>query len=197
VNLEECDLGRFGYADSAVIGRICSFENFSNCSRLSHTHRLRGCRSRLPAEVARSHDLFWRGYWPGSCAPSGPDEHLATIKREDDCWCWGGAPYGECCRPEESMARPYVEIALFVCRLMFAVHLKASGCSLFYLSRNEKGARRRIGRCAVRHIALARRASRSGLQLLTRRWGPSKTSWTRLTPATKATRTISGPATGP
>jgi hypothetical protein len=45
-----------------------------------------------------SRDIYWDGYWPGPCAPSGPAEHLATIKRGDQCWCWSGKLYGECCR---------------------------------------------------------------------------------------------------
>lgn len=46
-----------------------------------------------------SRDIYWDGFWPGPCAPSGAAEHLATIKRGDQCWCWSGKLYGECCRP--------------------------------------------------------------------------------------------------
>jgi hypothetical protein len=53
------------------------------------------------AEMSRSPDLFWEGHWPGPCAPSGTEAHLATIKPDDECWCWSGKAYGECCRPRE------------------------------------------------------------------------------------------------
>jgi hypothetical protein len=43
-------------------------------------------------------DVYWDGYWPGLSAPSGPSQHLATIRREDECWCWSGKRYGDCCR---------------------------------------------------------------------------------------------------
>lgn len=46
-----------------------------------------------------SRDLYWDGYWPGRLAPSSPAQHLATIKRGDECWCWSGKLYGDCCRP--------------------------------------------------------------------------------------------------
>lgn len=52
-------------------------------------------------EIRRDPALFWDGYWPGKAAPSGPYQHLATIKPEDDCWCWSGQKYGDCHRPEE------------------------------------------------------------------------------------------------
>jgi hypothetical protein len=54
------------------------------------------------AELSRSPDLFWSGYWPGRSAPSGPVAHLATIRPDDECWCWTGRRYRECCRPRES-----------------------------------------------------------------------------------------------
>ncbi|MGD0097988.1 MAG: SEC-C domain-containing protein [Terracidiphilus sp.] len=49
-------------------------------------------------DLVQSRDLYWDGYWPGPIAPSWPAQHLATIKREDECWCWSGKPYGDCCR---------------------------------------------------------------------------------------------------
>jgi hypothetical protein len=48
-----------------------------------------------------SPDIYWDGYWPGRSAPSGPAQHLASIKRTDECWCWSGKIYGECCRPKD------------------------------------------------------------------------------------------------
>jgi hypothetical protein len=45
--------------------------------------------------------VHWDGYWPGPAAPTGPAQHLATIKRNDECWCWSGKHYGECCRPKD------------------------------------------------------------------------------------------------
>jgi len=50
-------------------------------------------------DLTHSHDVYWDGYWPGTVAPSGPGQHLATIKRGDECWCWSGKRYAECCRP--------------------------------------------------------------------------------------------------
>ena len=55
-------------------------------------------------ETLLSPNVYWDGYWPGPSAPSGPAQHLATIKRRDECWCWSGKPYGECCRPREHEA---------------------------------------------------------------------------------------------
>jgi hypothetical protein len=52
-------------------------------------------------DLALSRDVYWDGYWPGPSAPMGPPQHLATIKREDECWCWSGRRYGECCRPRD------------------------------------------------------------------------------------------------
>ena len=48
-----------------------------------------------------SRKVHWDGYWPGPSAPSGAAQHLATIKRNDECWCWSGKRYGECCRPKD------------------------------------------------------------------------------------------------
>jgi len=45
--------------------------------------------------------LYWNGYWPGKAAPSGTNEHLATIKPNRPCWCWSGKPYKDCHRPVE------------------------------------------------------------------------------------------------
>jgi hypothetical protein len=50
-------------------------------------------------DIVQSRDLHWDGYWPGPIAPSWPSQHLATIKRQDECWCWSGKSYGDCCRP--------------------------------------------------------------------------------------------------
>jgi hypothetical protein len=51
--------------------------------------------------LSRARNLAWDGYWPGPSAPSGPVAHLATIRPEDECWCWSGSVYGRCCRPRE------------------------------------------------------------------------------------------------
>jgi hypothetical protein len=48
---------------------------------------------------------FWDGYWPGTVAPQGPDEHLRTIRPEQECWCCSGDPYGECCLPRDLLNR--------------------------------------------------------------------------------------------
>jgi hypothetical protein len=78
------------------------------------------------AEVSRSLDLFWDGYWPGPCAPSGSAGHLATIEPDGECWCWSGKAYGECCRPRERKLMAELEDrrirAEFVWKLMAAVH---------------------------------------------------------------------------
>lgn len=52
-------------------------------------------------ELLHSPNVYWDGYWPGPSAPSSPAQHLATIKPGDECWCWTGRPYGECCRPRD------------------------------------------------------------------------------------------------
>jgi hypothetical protein len=78
------------------------------------------------AEVSRGPDFFWNGYWPGPCAPSGPEAHLATITPDQECWCWSGTPYGECCRPREFRIVTELEDrrnrAEFVVKVMAAVH---------------------------------------------------------------------------
>lgn len=48
-----------------------------------------------------SRNVYWDGYWPGPSAPSGPAQHLATINRDDECWCWSGNRYDDCCRPKD------------------------------------------------------------------------------------------------
>ena len=59
---------------------------------------------RKPQEPVTEIDLLlarnvrWDGYWPGPAAPTGPSAHLATIKRRDECWCWSGKRYQDCCR---------------------------------------------------------------------------------------------------
>jgi Protein of unknown function (DUF3892) len=55
------------------------------------------------AEVALllSTDLYWDGYWPGQTAPAGPSQHLATVRRDDECWCWSGRRYGDCHRERD------------------------------------------------------------------------------------------------
>lgn len=52
-------------------------------------------------ELILSPHVYWEGYWPGVSAPAGPMQHLATIKPKDECWCWSGKLYGDCCRPKE------------------------------------------------------------------------------------------------
>jgi hypothetical protein len=52
-------------------------------------------------DLMHSREVYWDGYWPGLSAPSGPAQHLATIKRNDECWCWSGKMYEECCRPKD------------------------------------------------------------------------------------------------
>ena len=78
----------------------------------------------LAAAIERSNDLFWRGYWPGRCAPSSPAGHLATIRPENECWCWSGKRYGECCRDKDLKRERAVQVAPFVNRLMAAVRSK-------------------------------------------------------------------------
>lgn len=78
------------------------------------------------AEVSRAPDFFWDGYWPGPYAPSGSAAHLATIKPDEECWCWSGKSYGECCRPRDFKLVTEIEDcrirAEFVSRVMGAVH---------------------------------------------------------------------------
>jgi hypothetical protein len=52
-------------------------------------------------DLLHSSQVYWDGYWAGPSAPSGPARHLATIMPEDECWCWSGDAYGNCCRPRE------------------------------------------------------------------------------------------------
>lgn len=52
-------------------------------------------------DLIKSPNVYWDGYWPGQSAPAGTAEHLATISRRDECWCWSGKLYQECCRPKE------------------------------------------------------------------------------------------------
>jgi hypothetical protein len=82
----------------------------------------------LAAELNRSRDLFCVGHWPGKSAPSGPMAHLATIKPDDECWCWSGDKYGECCRPREFTEMTEWQDRMirvrFVDRLMTAVRAK-------------------------------------------------------------------------
>ena len=91
-------------------------------------------RPKLPSEpllaVQGNHstDLFCLGHWPGKSAPSGPMAHLATIRPDDECWCWSGDKYRECCRTRElaEMTKWQVKLsrARFVERLMVAVRAK-------------------------------------------------------------------------
>lgn len=78
------------------------------------------------AEIQRDPTVFCDGYWPGRVAPSGPDQHLATIRPGEECWCWSGDSYGNCCRPHdiELLSRLQREwmCAQFVRKLMAAVH---------------------------------------------------------------------------
>jgi hypothetical protein len=77
-------------------------------------------------EVSRARDFFWDGYWPGPCAPSGSAAHLATIRPDEECWCWSGKLYCECCRPRDFKLMTELEDcrirAEFVWRVMAAVH---------------------------------------------------------------------------
>jgi hypothetical protein len=77
-----------------------------------------------PKEATASESYLWKGYWPGPSAPSGPFAHLATVKREDECWCWSGERYGECHRPREfafveNLKRDWV-LSRFTQKLMVA-----------------------------------------------------------------------------
>jgi hypothetical protein len=80
------------------------------------------------AKVLGSPDLFLDGYWPGPSAPSGIVGHLSTIKPDDECWCWTGKRYGECCRAKELARVADIESKIvrneFVGRLMAAVHAR-------------------------------------------------------------------------
>jgi hypothetical protein len=72
-------------------------------------------------EVARNPDCFWRGYWPGRSAPSGSLAHLETIKPTDECWCWSGEAYGNCCMPTDTEIAERPARVRFLRELMAAV----------------------------------------------------------------------------
>lgn len=71
-------------------------------------------RLRLPgqklatAEVRFCKKYFLHGYWAGPAAPMSPRQHLATIKPDDECWCWSGKPYGDCCRSKDQAHVAYM-----------------------------------------------------------------------------------------
>ena len=71
-------------------------------------------RRRLPGqklpitEVRLCKKYFLHGYWAGPAAPMSPRGHLATIKPDDECWCWSGKPYGECCRSKDQAHVAYM-----------------------------------------------------------------------------------------
>lgn len=48
-------------------------------------------------------ERVWRGYWPGQCAPAGPQLHLTTIKPSQECWCGSGRAYRFCHRASEAL----------------------------------------------------------------------------------------------
>lgn len=52
-------------------------------------------------DILFSRIVQWDGYWPGPSAPSGPAQHLSTIRPSEECWCWSGKRYGGCCRPKD------------------------------------------------------------------------------------------------
>ena len=85
-------------------------------------------RNPTAADLLGSPHLFYAGYWPGRSAPSGPAAHLTTIGPDDECWCWSGKRYGECCRPQESTIMSELESrqlrAQFVHKLMEAVRFR-------------------------------------------------------------------------
>jgi hypothetical protein len=85
-------------------------------------------RNPTAADLLGSPDLLYAGYWPGHSAPSGPAAHLATIRPDEECWCWTGKRYGECCRPRESTIMAELESqqlrVQFVHELMAAVRLQ-------------------------------------------------------------------------
>jgi hypothetical protein len=57
----------------------------------------------LPAisRHVRRTNRVWRGYWPGSSAPSGPAAHIAAINPNSECWCGLGLRYRDCHFPRE------------------------------------------------------------------------------------------------
>ena len=74
------------------------------------------------AEISRAPEVFWDGHWPGLAALSSHADHLAMIKPGDECWCWSGLRYGDCCRPREAEIVANRERESLVRRLMLAVH---------------------------------------------------------------------------
>jgi hypothetical protein len=82
-------------------------------------------------EASLSEDFFWSGYWPGREAPSGPWNHLATVRPDGPCWCWSGRLYRDCCQQKEFDYVQEIErrqvCADFTGRLMRAVHGKLRG----------------------------------------------------------------------
>jgi hypothetical protein len=79
-------------------------------------------------EVSRGGDFFWWGYWPGRSAPSGPGEHLATVRADGQCWCWSGKLYRDCHQTLEFSGVRQLEqqrvCVQFTHRLMRAVHTR-------------------------------------------------------------------------
>lgn len=75
-------------------------------------------RRRRPGEKITTMELkvskksFWHGYWPGQAAPMGPNQHLACINPEAECWCWSGERYKDCCLPKE---RAYINSSTAGC----------------------------------------------------------------------------------
>lgn len=43
------------------------------------------------------------GYWPGPAAPTGAEQHLTTIKPDQECWCWSGKRYAVCHRKSDQI----------------------------------------------------------------------------------------------
>lgn len=43
------------------------------------------------------------GHWLGSEEDHKPMHLLSTIRRDMQCWCGSGAPYGDCCRPSDQL----------------------------------------------------------------------------------------------
>jgi hypothetical protein len=88
------------------------------------------------SKVLESPGLFFDGFWPGPSAPSGPFAHLGTIKPDDECWCWSGKLYGECCRARElaeiaEIERRSIRIE-FVHKLVAAVHARLNAQPLVW-----------------------------------------------------------------
>jgi hypothetical protein len=76
------------------------------------------------AEILLRINSFWEGYWPGPSAPSGPLAHIETISPEDECWCWSGVSYGQCCRPREVAWVENFKRERIVQKLMAAAHAR-------------------------------------------------------------------------